>query len=136
MQMEAKNASHKVVITSPAVNGGFIFPRHAACFLAMQFIKRNAMDRQITAPLKATSAKPFGPSFLIMLPSLKTIKSNTIFTIVLKRCNLTRRCCALKSEGFVSAWMDMISSLSIPNVELTGAARLYRAASSDRRERG
>jgi hypothetical protein len=30
----------------------------------------------------------------------------------------------------------MEAPINMPNVELTGAARLYRAASSDRRERG
>ena len=33
----------------------------------------------------------------------------------------------------VTHWMPLPEA---PNVELTGAARLYRAASSDRRERG
>ena len=39
----------------------------------------------------------------------------------------------LNRKSFIGAFEY---GLLTPNVELTGAARLYRAASSDRRERG
>ena len=44
---------------------------------------------------------------------------------------MSSRMTIIKSAGFA-----LISDPVSSNVELTGAARLYRAASSDRRERG
>ena len=44
---------------------------------------------------------------------------------------------AMESDGIVSTMnANGIREVLTPNVKLTGAARLYRAASSDRRERG
>jgi hypothetical protein len=42
----------------------------------------------------------------------------------------------LRSCGFDNLISRMAHTRLTPNVELTGTARLYRAASSDRRERG
>lgn len=68
----------------------------------------------------------------ITAPDIKMLFAKSVFFLQIDRFSQHQQV-TLQPAKFCH---EFPCGLQLPNVELTGAARLYRAASSDRRERG
>ena len=70
------------------------------------------------------------------LNAIATINVPGIGAIKIESSLSAELCSMIREEAIASLRTRLGQTLGTPNVELTGAAPLYGAASSDRRERG